>query len=108
MLPASQKVSDSPRLLQPRNHADAGRHRLQGLSEGDQCWCAEVRHVLALDVHHLVAGLQTSEVGAAALHHGQDVARPGAPKPEAKRLWPVLVGGWEAEIWGGQKRKLGQ
>ncbi|TNN66148.1 hypothetical protein EYF80_023626 [Liparis tanakae] len=63
----------------------------------DQCWCAEVGHILALDVHHLVPGLQASQVGTTALHHGQDVAGPSATQPEAKRLGPVLIGGWEAE-----------
>lgn len=100
----SQEVGYEPRLFQPRHHPDARRHRLEGLSESDQCWCAEVGHVLALDVHHLVAGLQPSEVGAAALHHGQDVAGPGTPESEAKRFWPVLIGGWETEVWGVRRR----
>lgn len=68
------------------------------MSQGDQRRRAEVGHVLALDVHHLVPGLEASQVGTAALHHRQDVAGPGATQSEAKRLGPVLVGGGEAEI----------
>lgn len=88
-------------LLNARHHSDAGRHRLEGLSQGDQRRRAEVGHVLALDVHHLVAGLQAGQVGAAALHHRQDVTGPGSAQSEAKSLWPVLVGRWEAEVCKG-------
>lgn len=56
-------------LLDPRHHSDAGGHRLQGLSQSDQRWRAEVGHVLALDVHHLIPRLQAGQVRTAALHH---------------------------------------
>lgn len=85
-------------LLDARHHSDAGRHRLEGLSQGDQRRRAEVGHVLALDVHHLVAWLQAGQEGAAALHHREDVTGPSSTQSEAKRLWPVLVGCWEAEV----------
>jgi len=94
----------SSHLFNPGHHSDAGWHRLERLSQSDQCWCAEVGHILALDVHHLVPGLQASQVGTTALHHGQDVAGPSATQLEAKRLRPVLIGGWEAEVWRMDRR----
>ena len=65
-------------LFYPRHHSDARWHSLEGLGQSDQRRCAEVGHVLALYVHHLVSRLQASEVGTAALHHRQDVAGPSA------------------------------
>lgn len=93
-------------LLNARHHSDAGRHRLEGLSQGDQRRRAEVGHVLALDVHHLVARLQAGQVGAAALHHREDVAGPSSTQSEAKRLRPVLVGRREPEVWMGWGKKM--
>ncbi len=91
-------------LFDPWHHSNAGWYRLECLSQSDQRRCAEVGHILAFNVHHLVAGLQASKVGTTALHHGQDVAGPGATQSEAKRLWPVLIGGWEAEVWRTDRR----
>lgn len=94
----------SANLFDPRHHPNAGWHRLERLSQSDECRCAEVGHVLALNVNYLVPRLQACQEGATALHYRQDVAGPSATQSEAKRLRPVLISGRQAKVWRMDRR----